>query len=466
MSTLLQPTVNLVGPCTADRATVRPVMLIPVDPARQEPAYRALTMDRCVRAVARGADPVLFVRDVAHDHERDPTWLRFLRARAIVPQERVAEWAALQRFGTWRASGDVVVVEPAAGASFRLPVPGASVWDGPVTAKSRIRRVTETLLIGVLLLGGPLLFGGSFVPSGHTLFTGGEPRPLIDRGAAGRLAMGGVSSRSVRWSELPFWLLRERIDPAYAVEESTTATTPRGGGGVDPKSLVAYSRETARIVALRLAGDRRVSVSGVGVRVMYVTEGSGLQAGDLITSVDGRPVRTVDDWNAIVARDRASAELDALLHDGTTRRVRMLPSFEMAHHVDLPGMATEDRKVTARTVPGIKLPEGAQGNSGGLPFALAMYQQVSGTDVMGGRHVVSSGTIDDAGNVFGVENIGLKAVAAERAGADVFVVPKANLADALRHVGDDSDVRIVGVATVREAVHALARTGGDPEEES
>ncbi len=53
-----------------------------------------------------------------------------------------------------------------------------------------------------------------------------------------------------------------------------------------------------------------------------------------------------------------------------------------------------------------------------------------------------------------------KTAAVRRAGIDLLLVPRAELADATRLAGDD--VRVEGVDTLGDALRALTEHGGDP----
>ncbi len=93
------------------------------------------------------------------------------------------------------------------------------------------------------------------------------------------------------------------------------------------------------------------------------------------------------------------------------------------------------------------------GPSGGLMFALGLYDALTPGDLTDGRTIAGTGTITPAGDVGGIGGIADKVIGAERAGASVFLVPEPNMRE-LQGI-DSGDMRLVSVATFDEAVEAL-----------
>jgi PDZ domain-containing protein len=94
------------------------------------------------------------------------------------------------------------------------------------------------------------------------------------------------------------------------------------------------------------------------------------------------------------------------------------------------------------------------GPSAGLMWAVGLYELLTPVDLTTGRTIAGTGTIDIAGDVGPIGGIRDKVVAAERAGADLFLAPIDNVRE-VRGV-DTGTMRIVPVATFDEAIAALA----------
>ncbi|AKN68601.1 hypothetical protein QR97_01130 [Streptomyces sp. PBH53] len=97
------------------------------------------------------------------------------------------------------------------------------------------------------------------------------------------------------------------------------------------------------------------------------------------------------------------------------------------------------------------------GPSAGLLFTLGIIDKLdgngSGGDLTGGRTIAGTGTIDAAGKVGAVGGVALKTQAARRDGATVFLVPKAECADAKAEL--PKGLRLVPVTTLKGAVDSL-----------
>lgn len=92
------------------------------------------------------------------------------------------------------------------------------------------------------------------------------------------------------------------------------------------------------------------------------------------------------------------------------------------------------------------------GPSGGLIFALGIIEKLTPGDLLKGRVVAGTGTIDIAGHVGAIGGIDDKIIGAKRAGARIFLAPVANCAD-VTHV--PSGITVYSVETLAEAVSVL-----------
>ena len=97
------------------------------------------------------------------------------------------------------------------------------------------------------------------------------------------------------------------------------------------------------------------------------------------------------------------------------------------------------------------------GPSAGLMWALGLYELMTPGDLTGGRTIAGTGTIDLRGHVGPIGGIRDKVVAAQHAGASIFLAPADDMAE-LDGV-DTGAMRVISVATFADALQAL-RPGG------
>ncbi|MFM9366976.1 S16 family serine protease [Streptomyces sp. Da 82-17] len=107
------------------------------------------------------------------------------------------------------------------------------------------------------------------------------------------------------------------------------------------------------------------------------------------------------------------------------------------------------------------------GPSAGLLFTLGIIDKLdgdgSGGDLTGGRTIAGTGTITADGKVGAVGGVALKTQAAGRDGASVFLVPKAECADAKAELPEG--MRLIPVTTLDgtvDSLRALNRNGKVP----
>ncbi|MFI2758265.1 S16 family serine protease [Streptomyces echinatus] len=202
-------------------------------------------------------------------------------------------------------------------------------------------------------------------------------------------------------------------------------------------------------------GDPVISVSGAATRK---TSGQLRMTTIVVTGPDTRVSLgdVVDNW---FRTDRAVMPHDAVYPSGDTVKeiekhnlAQMRESQDAATRAALKylGLSADKVKVT------LKLAD-VGGPSAGLLFSLGIIDKLdgdgSGSDLTGGRTIAGTGTIDDAGKVGAVGGVALKTQAARRDGATVFLVPKAECADAEAEL--PRGLRLVPVTTLKSAVDSL-----------
>ncbi|WP_222266414.1 YlbL family protein [Modestobacter marinus] len=103
------------------------------------------------------------------------------------------------------------------------------------------------------------------------------------------------------------------------------------------------------------------------------------------------------------------------------------------------------------------------GPSAGLMLSLGIIDLVGDDDLTGGAVVAGTGSIDGDGNVGPIGGIPLKMVAARELGAELFLVPAENCAEAVQNA--QPGLAMAEVATLDDALDALAdlRAGKTPE---
>ncbi|MEI7771305.1 MAG: S16 family serine protease, partial [Chloroflexales bacterium] len=231
-----------------------------------------------------------------------------------------------------------------------------------------------------------------------------------------------------------------------------------------PQALVAESatqlsesQVTAALVALRLAGYP-AALTGDGARVLAAPAGALLRPGDRIVALGGATVKTAPDLLAALA-GRAARDLVAavVVRDEQTLHLQ-LPLLAPAAPGGPPrlGVTVETaNQAVASPVQILLHPQGIIGGpSAGLMFTLAIYDRLTPGDLTGGRRIAGTGTVSLDGQVGPIGGVAQKVAAAERSGAEIFLVPQENAAEAQRAA---RRITIIAVGSAAEALAALQR---------
>ncbi len=212
------------------------------------------------------------------------------------------------------------------------------------------------------------------------------------------------------------------------------------------------SQDIAAVVAERAAGYRvavvpRTVVAGFAANAP--SEGV-LERGDQLREVNRRPVHSTTDVVAALGGVKAGERVPVVVvRKGKTLDVSV-PTAEINGKPRFGIIVAQRYAKPVLPVPVTFHLDNISGSSGGLMFALDIYRSLRPKG--SGVKIAGTGTIGFDGTVGPIEGTPQKLIAAKRAGASVFLVPKANYRD----IASDHTVRIVPVQTFVQALTALS----------
>lgn len=192
-----------------------------------------------------------------------------------------------------------------------------------------------------------------------------------------------------------------------------------------------------------------------------------LDPGDRILEVEGRPIDGVEDLTQVLTGLEPG--------DVVSMRIDRPEQGEFDVDVELTSAPTDPERTIVGFYPfdtrSIELPfeldidtGSIGGPSAGLAFTLTLIDELTAGELTGGARVAVTGTINLDGTVGAIGGLRQKASAVAQTGVDVFLVPTTqgedDIAAARTAAGDG--LEIIPVATLEEAIDALAALGGDP----
>jgi Lon-like protease len=196
------------------------------------------------------------------------------------------------------------------------------------------------------------------------------------------------------------------------------------------------------------------------VVILQVVAGSPadglLQPGDVVLAVDGQPVASAEELQAY-ARAGEVGDLLGLTVRRDGRRVGVTVELGRIEGSDFPAMGVGVQSAVDRVqLPfEVRLADGTRigGPSAGMMVAVTTYDLLSDEDLLAGRNVMGTGSIDADGRVGPVGGVAEKMLAAAAYGADLVLVPSLQLDEALSRA--PGDLEVVGVETLDEALDAI-----------
>lgn len=212
----------------------------------------------------------------------------------------------------------------------------------------------------------------------------------------------------------------------FASSESNAEAAAVTELGLPARVLVAGVVDDSPAAGVLEPGDEIVSVAGQAVA-------SAAEVSDRLT--DARPGDTVSiDYR----REGTEQQIDVVLGASPDRAQGFLGVR--------PTVEARDGAID------ISL-DGIGGPSAGLMFSLAVVDRLTPGELTGGRFIAGTGSIDPSGAVGAIDGVPFKMAKAGEVGADVFLVPEANCAEAVSTAPDGLD--LIRVSSLDDAITQL-----------
>lgn len=219
--------------------------------------------------------------------------------------------------------------------------------------------------------------------------------------------------------------------------------------------IMIESQHLAQVVALRRAGYE-VEIISDGVEIVDFLEnapaGGFLEIGDTITAVDGNPVFLATEVPLLVQDRMVGATVAVSIIRDDEEMLQFIPTGPSPEDEQMPFLGIFIRTLSWEPVMPIDISMNTGrigGPSAGLMFVLEILNQILEEDLSAGRAIAGTGTIDMNEKVGRIGGTAQKVIAAERAGAEYFLVPQGNYEAALEVA---RNIEIVPVENLEEAL--------------
>jgi PDZ domain-containing protein len=348
--------------------------------------------------------------------------------------------------------------------------------------RGRTRRYLASILIGIIVL-----YLAFFIRLPYFIFMPGtaeEIKPMVTLSKGSDTEQGALMLTTVRVSDTNIVNYLIALVHPYEELQPKSSVFRQGESETDysqRQQFVMISSQSSAMQAAYKKAQVPFHIKNEGVRVLQLLPGMPaekvLKAGDTLLKIDDvtivastdllnyiRTKKTGDSVTVTFRRDKSEqtstlqlAELPVQQGSKEAARagVGIVPADMQSVKAD-----QEDKQVT------IKAGE-IGGPSAGLMFSLEIYNQLVPEDITKGYKIAGTGTIDAEGVVGVIGGIQHKIVAADKAGAEIFLAPKdirpkegspiLNYTAAVERAKEiHSKMKIVEVETMDDALRYLA----------
>lgn len=220
------------------------------------------------------------------------------------------------------------------------------------------------------------------------------------------------------------------------------------------KVMLDNSIQNATFVAYEHAGIE-INIKNQKNIVIATTKENGIKIGDILLSVDNQKIDSIVDLKQMIESKNINDTINILVErDGKEKNIEITIG--------------EDKVIGVATITNyeyelpkeldINFKSGEGGSSGGLVLTLGIYSEITGIDILKGRNIAGTGTIDIRGNVGEIDGIKYKIAGAVKDKMDVVLVSPYNYEEAKKVIEENKyDIELVSVSTFQEAIDYLTK---------
>ncbi len=259
-------------------------------------------------------------------------------------------------------------------------------------------------------------------------------------------------------ASIPFYLLSHIIpdwDLESIKENQVSSTESVEEINKRNKILLENSINNATYVAYKSA-NKKIEITKTKYVVVAVTKKNGLKIGDEILEVEGKKVSSLEMIKQTIEEKNVGDAINLKIKRNNKEQEVVAKIEKEANKKALGVMIVTNYNLKPEQEVKLKFKQSESGSSGGLMMSLSIYSAISGKDILKGRNIAGTGTIDMNGNVGEIGGIKYKIMGAVKNKMDVVLVPSANYKEAIK-VKEDKNykIKIVKVDTFMDAIDYL-----------
>ena len=223
------------------------------------------------------------------------------------------------------------------------------------------------------------------------------------------------------------------------------------------KLLLKQSIQSATLVAFDSA-DKEVKINSKENIVLINLKNNDLKIGDVVLKVEDIEIDNINDIRIILDKKEENDKVKLLVKRNDKELEIEIP-VSVENNQKILGVVLYtyfDYELKPKIE--LKFKDSESGSSGGLMMALSIYNAISDEDIIKGRDIAGTGTIDSDGNVGKIDGIKYKIIGAYKNKMDIVLVPKDNYEEAKKiNEENNYNLKLVKVEKFEDAIEYLKK---------
>ena len=223
------------------------------------------------------------------------------------------------------------------------------------------------------------------------------------------------------------------------------------------KLLLKQSIQSATLVAFNSAG-KEVKINSKEHIVLVNLKENDLKIGDVVLKIEDIEIENINDIRNILDNKEENDKVKLLIKRNNKELEIEIP-VSVENNQKILGVVLYtylDYELNPKIE--LKFKDSESGSSGGLMMALSIYNAISDEDIIKGRDIAGTGTIDSDGNVGKIDGIKYKIIGAYKNKMDIVLVPKDNYEEAKKiNEENNYNLKLVKVEKFEDAIEYLKK---------
>ena len=204
--------------------------------------------------------------------------------------------------------------------------------------------------------------------------------------------------------------------------------------------------------------NKEINVKSKKNIVIATTKNNGLNIGDEVLKIDGKEIENIEEIRNIIQNSAVNKKLLFKVLRNNKEEDIQVKVIKQNSKKMIGAVITTDYDYELDPKIKLKFRSSESGSSGGMMLTLSIYTKINDQDIIKGRKIAGTGTIDYEGNVGKIDGIKYKIMGAHKDKMDIVLVPKENYKEAISVAEKNHyKFKIVKVETFKDVIDYLSK---------